>query len=83
MKESGYSWSTEKEEGCKQEGSSGPGRSGLSAPQDLSWTKAGILCHPSLPTWTVVILKALPLRDREGALWTPPPVPLSFLIEKN
>ena len=51
--------------------------------KDLSWTKAGVLCHPSLPTWTVRILKALPLRDRKGALWTPPPVPLSFSIEKN
>ena len=45
-------------EGCKQEGSPGPGRSGLSGPQDLSWTEAGVLCHPSLPMWAVRILKA-------------------------
>lgn len=65
-------------EGCKQEGSPGLGRLGLSGPQDLSWTEAGVLCHPSPPMWAVVILKALPLRDRKGELGTPPPVPLFY-----
>lgn len=70
-------------EGCKQEGSPGPGRLGLSGPRDLSWTEAGVLCHPPPPTWAVVILKALPLRDRKGELGTPPPVPLYFFIKKK
>ena len=33
-------------EGCKQEGSPGPGRLGLSGPQDLSWTEAGVSLPP-------------------------------------
>ena len=45
--------------------------------------RLGFLCHPSPPMWAVVILKALPLRDRKGELGTPPPVPLYFFIIKK